>query len=72
VKNSTEIPSADQEIQEINLAHCIEGEGLSEMVPGEVEGLLQEPNYELTQEDLDELTQSSTDVEEKEEETNVN
>jgi hypothetical protein len=30
------------------------------------------PNYELTQEDLDELIQSSNDVEEKEEETNVN
>jgi hypothetical protein len=51
VKNSTKIPSADQEIQEIvNMAHCIEGEGLSDMVPGAVEDLLQEPNYELTQE----------------------
>jgi hypothetical protein len=48
------IPSDDQEIQEIvNMAHCIEGEGLSDMVPGEVQELLQEPNYELTQEDLD-------------------
>jgi hypothetical protein len=75
VKNSTKIPSADQEIQEtVNMAHCIEGEGLSDMVPGEGEELLQEPNYELTQEDLDELIQSSTDGEEKdeEEETNVN
>jgi hypothetical protein len=73
VKNATKIPSADQEIQEIvNMAHCIEGEGLSDMVPGEVEELLQEPNYELTQEDLDELIQSSTDVKEEEEETNVN
>jgi response regulator of citrate/malate metabolism len=55
------------------MAHCIEGEGFSDMVPGEVEELLQEPN-ELTQEDLDELIQSSTNVEEKEkeEETNVN
>jgi hypothetical protein len=42
------------------------------MVPGEAEDLLQEPNYELTQEDLDELIQSSTDVEKKEKETNVN
>jgi hypothetical protein len=43
------------------------------MVPGEAEELLQEPNYELIQEDLNELIQSSTDVEEKEEvETNVN
>jgi hypothetical protein len=66
VKNSTKIPSAEQEIQEIvNMAHCIEGEGLSDMVPGEVEELLEEPNYELTQEDLDELIQSSTDVEKR-------
>jgi H2-forming N5,N10-methylenetetrahydromethanopterin dehydrogenase-like enzyme len=75
VKNSTKIPSADQEIQEIvNMAQCIEGEGLSDMVHGEAEELLQAPNYELAQEDLDELMQSSTDVEEKEEqeETNVN
>jgi hypothetical protein len=48
------------------MAHCIEGEGLSDMVPVEVEELLQEPNYELTHEDLDELIQSSTDVEKKE------
>jgi H2-forming N5,N10-methylenetetrahydromethanopterin dehydrogenase-like enzyme len=69
VKNSTKIPLADQEIQKIvNMAHCVEGEGLSDMVPGKVEELLQERNYELTQEDLDELIQSSTDVEEKEEE----
>jgi hypothetical protein len=56
------------------MAHCIEGEGLSDMVPGEAEELLQEPNYELTQEDLNELTKSSTHIEEKEEEgeTNVN
>jgi hypothetical protein len=54
------------------MTHCIEGEGLSDMVPGDVEELLQEPNYELTQEDLDELIRSSTDVEEKEEERNVN
>jgi predicted RNase H-like nuclease (RuvC/YqgF family) len=53
------------------MAHCIEGEGLSDMVHGEAEELLQEPDYELTQEYLDELVQSSTDVEEKEEETNV-
>jgi hypothetical protein len=67
-----ENPFADQEIQEIvNMAHCIEGEGLSDMVHVEVEELLQEPDYELTEEDLDELVQSSTDVEEKEEETNV-
>jgi hypothetical protein len=67
------IPSADQEIQEIvNKAHCIEGEGLYDMVPGEVEELLQEPNYELTQEDLDELIQSSTDVGKKEEEEETN
>jgi hypothetical protein len=75
VKNSTKIPSADQEIQEIvNMAHCIEGEGMSDMVPGEVEELLQEPNYKLTQEDFDELIQSLTDIAEKEEEeeTNVN
>jgi hypothetical protein len=66
VKHSTEIPSADQEIQEIvNMAYCIEGEGFSDMVPGKAEELLQEPNYELTQEDLNELTKSSTDVEEK-------
>jgi response regulator of citrate/malate metabolism len=47
---------------------------LSDTVPRGVEELLQEPNYELTQEDLDELIQISTDVEEKEEEeeTNVN
>jgi hypothetical protein len=74
VKNSTKISSADQDIQEINMAHCIEGEGLSDMEPGEVQELLQEPNYELTQEDLNEIMQSSTDVEKKkeEEETNVN
>jgi hypothetical protein len=66
VKNSTKIPSADQEIQEIvNKAHCIEGEGLYDVVSGEAEELLQERNYELTQEDLDELIQSSTDVEKK-------
>jgi hypothetical protein len=55
------------------MAQCIEGEGLSVLVPGEVE-LLQEPNYELTQEDPYELIRSSTDVEKKEEEeeTNVN
>jgi hypothetical protein len=55
------------------MAHCIEGEGLSDMVPGEVE-LLEEPNYELTQEDPYELIQSSIDVEvkEEEEETIVN
>jgi hypothetical protein len=59
VKNSTKISSADQEIQEIvNMARCIEGEGLSDVVPGEVEELLQEHNYELTQKDLDELIQS--------------
>jgi hypothetical protein len=41
VKNSTKIPSADQEIQEIvNMAHCIEGERLSDMVPEVVEELL--------------------------------
>jgi hypothetical protein len=41
---------------------------------GEVEELSQDPNYELTQEDLDDLIQNSTDIEEKEEEeeTNVN
>jgi hypothetical protein len=32
VKNSTKIPPAHQEIQEINMAHCIEGQGLSDMV----------------------------------------
>jgi DNA repair exonuclease SbcCD ATPase subunit len=71
VKNSTKIPSADQDILDIvNIAHCIEGEGLSDMVPGEV----QEPNYKITHDDLDELIQSSTDLEEneEEEETNVN
>jgi DNA repair exonuclease SbcCD ATPase subunit len=75
VKNSTKITSADQEIHEVvKMAHGIEGEGLADMVPREVEELLQEPNYELTQEDLDELIESSTDVEgkEEEEETNVN
>jgi hypothetical protein len=35
------------------------------MVPGEAEELLQEPNYELTQDDRDELIYNSTDVEER-------
>jgi hypothetical protein len=64
VKYPTIIPSADQQIQEtVNMAHCIEEEGLSDMVPGEV-----------TQDVIDELIQNSTDVEEKgeEEDTTVN
>jgi hypothetical protein len=47
VKNSTKIPPADQDTKEINKAYCIEGEGLPDVVPGEVKELLQEPNYEL-------------------------
>jgi hypothetical protein len=73
VKNSIKIPSADQEYKKLLTWHIVLKGRDCDMVPGEAEEL-QEPNYELTQEGLDQLIQSSTDVEEKEEkeETNVN